>query len=100
MSAMLSMSWRLGIDPILLQLGDPVLEERPRVVRSGPGLRVELHRARAQIGELEALDRAVVERDVRGLPGLGGLDREAVVLARHEDGAGWGGARRRGGPRG
>ena len=54
----------------------------------GPGLRVELHRVRAQLGEVEALDGAVVERDVRRLLGVARRDREAVVLDRHEHAAG------------
>ena len=45
----------------------PALEDRPGVVRARPGLRVELDRARLQLGEVEALDGAVVERDVRRL---------------------------------
>ena len=61
-----------------------LLEDRPGVVRARAGLGVELHRARTQLREVEALDRPVVEGDVRGLVGVRGLDREAVVLARHE----------------
>src|SRR5687768_6783307 len=67
-----------------LHLLDPVLEDRPRVVRPRARLGVELNRARAQIREVEALDGAVVERDVRRLGLVGGRDREAVVLARDE----------------
>src|SRR5688500_252818 len=46
---------------------------------------MELHGARAQLGEVEPLDGAVVERDIRRLGALRGLDRGAVVLARDED---------------
>ena len=69
------------------KLLDEALENRPRVVRAWPGLGVELHGARAQLGEVEALDGAVVQRDVRRLRALGRLDREAVVLARDEHAA-------------
>src|ERR687891_1699783 len=62
-------------------------EDRPRVVRPGAGLRVELDGAGALGREVEALDRAVVERDMGCLPGLGRLDGEAVVLARDEHAA-------------
>src|SRR5687767_1002176 len=55
-----------------------------RVVRPRTRLRVELERTRPQIGVLEPLDRAVVERHVRRLAALARLDSEAVVLARHE----------------
>ena len=41
----------------------------------------------AELGEVEALDRAVVERDVRLLRALGRDHGEAVVLARDEDAA-------------
>src|SRR5439155_13815450 len=48
----------------------------------------ELDRAGAQPREVESLDGAIVERDVRDLLGRARLDREAVVLARHEDAVG------------
>ena len=54
----------------------------------GPASGMELERARAQLREVEAFDRAVVERDVRRLGGLARAHREAVVLARDEDAAG------------
>src|SRR5919201_4010206 len=54
-------------------------------MRAGPGFRVELQRAGAEPREVETLHRAVVERDVRHLLRRRGLDREAVVLARHQD---------------
>src|SRR3954467_9041327 len=58
-----SMSLRRGIG----HLRHPGLEQGPRVVRAGTGFGMELERAGAQVGELEALDRAVVERDVGDL---------------------------------
>src|ERR1700751_2683868 len=76
---MLSRSVRLGIRNLL----HPRLEQRPRVVRPGPGLRMELKRAGAEVREVEALDRAVVEGDVRHLGRVARLHDEAVVLARH-----------------
>src|SRR3954462_2450880 len=78
-----SMSVRLGIRDLL----HPALEERPRVVRAWPGFGMELERSRTQIRQVEALDGAVVERDVRRLGCLGRLHREAVVLARDENSA-------------
>ena len=77
-----------------------------RVVRAGPGLGVVLDGARRHVAQHQALDRAVVEVDLRqlggaevGLPAhrLVGVDRllavraddrEAVVLARDVDPAG------------
>ena len=56
-------------------------------MRARSGLGMELHRARVQLGVVEALDRAVVERHVRGLASLGRAHGEAVVLARHEHAA-------------
>ncbi len=53
----------------------------------GPGLGMELHRARVQLRVVEALDGAVVERDVGRLAVVARRDGEAVVLARHEDAA-------------
>ena len=41
--------------------------QRPRVVRARARFGMELQRARAQLREVEPLDRAVVERDVRRL---------------------------------
>src|SRR3954449_2008053 len=75
------MSVRLGNGRDLL---DPAVDERIRVVRSRPGLGVELDRARAQLRQRQPLDRLVVERDVRHLRVLLRADREAVVLARDE----------------
>src|SRR5438093_10120420 len=49
---------------------------------------MELHGARAQIGEVEPLDRAVVEGDVRRLGGVARPHRKAVVLARDEHATG------------
>src|SRR5262245_52260008 len=49
---------------------------------------MELDRMCAEIGEVEALDGPVVERDVRRLRAFGRLDGEAVVLARDEHAAG------------
>src|SRR5918995_2941851 len=66
-------------------LVDPALDDRPGVVRTGACLRVELHRARAEVREVEALDRAVVERDVGHRRRIARVDAEAVVLRRHED---------------
>src|ERR1051326_5708876 len=62
----------------------PLLDDRPRVVRSRPRFRMELHRPGAQLPTCEPLDRAVVERDVCRLATLVRLDGEAVVLARHQ----------------
>src|SRR4051794_15535544 len=76
-----SRSGRLGKAAHLL---DPARENRPGVVRSGTGLGMELDGSGAQLGELEALDRAVVERHVRRLAILARGDGETVVLARHE----------------
>jgi hypothetical protein len=78
-----SMSFRRGLG----HLRHPCLEQRPRVVRPGASLGVELERARAQVRQVEALHRPVVERDVRDLGCLPRRDREAVVLARHEHAA-------------
>src|SRR5262249_36228548 len=55
-----SMSRRLGKAAPLL---DPRFEDPPGVVRPGPGLGMELHRARPLAAQLEPLDSAVVERD-------------------------------------
>ena len=60
---------------------------RPRVVRPGPRLGMELHRARAQLREGEPLDGAVVERDVRRLGRLGGVDAKPWFCARDEHAA-------------
>src|SRR6266511_5734665 len=79
-----SRSGRLGKAAHLL---DPAVEQRPRVMRPRARFGMELHRARAQLGEVEALDRAVVEGNVRRLPRLAGRDREAMVLAGDEDAA-------------
>src|SRR2546425_4786264 len=76
-----SRSARRGIGNLL----DPGLEHRPRVVRPRPGLRMELHRPRPQLRQIEALDGAVVERDVRRLARPGRCNGEAVVLTRDED---------------
>src|SRR5215211_3507348 len=62
-------------------------EDRPRVVRPGPGLRVELDGAGALGREVESFHRAVVKRHVGRLAGLGRLDGEAMVLARDEHAA-------------
>src|SRR6516162_7518627 len=66
----------------------PALEERPGIMRPRPGLRVELHRACAELRVVEPFDRAVVEGDVCCLAALARPDGEAVVLARHKDAAG------------
>src|SRR4051794_23378028 len=65
-------------------LRDEALERRPCVVRAGRGLGTELQRARAQLRERETFDGVVVERDVGDAWAVGAVDREAVVLARHE----------------
>src|SRR3954465_13143820 len=78
-------SSRLGIGGRYLV--DPALEERPGVVRPRPRLRVELHGARARLRHREALDGAVVERDVSRLAALARRDREAVVLRSDEHAA-------------
>src|SRR5579864_9467567 len=67
------------------KLVHPLLEQRPRVVRSGACFRMELERPRVQLRELEALHRAVVQRDVRRLARVCGAHCEAVVLARDEN---------------
>src|SRR6266550_4421025 len=64
---------------------DPRLEDSPGVVRPGAGLWMELHRPRPLAAQLQALDGAVVERDVRLLARLCRRDREAVVLRRDEN---------------
>ena len=51
---------------------EPFADDRPRVVRARPGLRVELHRARAELRVGEPLDGAVVERLVRRRPPVAG----------------------------
>src|SRR4051812_7493011 len=66
----------------------PPLDERPRVMRARACFGVKLQRAGAQLGKVEPLDRAVVQRNMRGLRCFARLDREAVVLARDEDAAG------------
>src|SRR5436189_4152119 len=67
--------------------GHPVLDQRPGVVRTGPGFGMELQRARAKLGEREPLDGSVVERDVRDRGRLARVDAEAVVLCSHEHAA-------------
>src|ERR671923_823058 len=79
-----SRSGRLGKTVSFYEFVDQV----PGVVRARAGLGVELHRARAQLWEVEPLDGAVVERDVRRLARLARLDGEPVVLARDEHAAG------------
>src|SRR5919106_6080387 len=64
---------------------DEVVDDVSRVVRPGARFRVELERVSAKLRVVEALDRAVVEGDVRRLARLARLDREAVILARDED---------------
>src|SRR3954463_669231 len=71
----------------IAHLRQPALEDRPGIVRPRPRLRMELDRACVQIGEVEALDRAVVEGDVRRLCLVRGRDRETVILARDENAA-------------
>src|SRR3954464_10349067 len=66
-------SRRLGKRHLL----DPLAEQRPRVVRARPRCGMELHRARRQLREVEPLDGAVVERDVRGASLRRRSDREA-----------------------
>ena len=67
---------------------DPALEDGPCVVRSGPGLGVELDGRRTQLGEVEPLDGPVVQGHVGRLGALRRDDCEAVVLARNEDAPG------------
>ena len=64
------------------RVGDPV-EEGNGVVRPGRGLGVELERLEAVAAQ--ALDGAVVERDVADLGRVARRDREAVVLGGDED---------------
>src|SRR3954467_12882156 len=78
------MSCRLGICHLL----DPLFEQRPRIVRPGPCFWMELHRPCLLQWKCQALDGVVVERDVSRLTCSRRCDREAVVLARHEDPAG------------
>src|SRR6476619_1475606 len=81
MMQIVSMSVRLG------NVVYPLLEQRPRVVRPRSRLRVELERLRAQLRELEALDRLVVERVVACVALVFRAHGEAVVLARDEHAA-------------
>src|SRR5262249_25504207 len=81
---MRQIDWRSGRRGKFAHLLHPALEEWPRIVRSGACLGMELQRAGAQLRELESLDRAVVERDVRRLESVARRDREAVVLARDQ----------------
>src|SRR4249919_1586426 len=76
------MSRRLGEAAHLL---DPRLENPPGVVRPGAGLRMELHRPRPLAAQLQPLDGAVVQRDMRLLARLGRRDGETVVLRSDED---------------
>src|SRR5439155_16940531 len=69
------------------ELLDEIADDRPGVARAWACLWMELRRARALGREVERLDSAVVERHVRRLPRLRRLDREAVVLRRHEHAA-------------
>src|SRR4051794_33222270 len=80
-----SRSGRLGKAAHLL---DPGRENRPGVVWSGTSLGMELDGSGTQIAELQAFDRAVVERHVRRLAVLAGGDGKAVVLARDEHASG------------
>src|SRR6185312_2980019 len=81
-----SRSGRLGItDAHLL---DPRLDDPPGVVRPGAGLRMELDGLRALARKLQALDRAVVQRDVRLLARPRRGDGETVVLGGDDDGVG------------
>src|SRR3954467_8855529 len=75
-------------------LGDEVVEQPERVVRTGARLRVVLPAAGRDVEQADALDRAVVEVDVRELglaevaaQALAGLaaDREAMVLGGDRD---------------
>src|SRR4051812_25756677 len=75
---------------------EELVEERQAVVRSRAGLRVVLDAAGGHVKRTDALDRAVVEVDVRqldradlGLQPLAGLagHREAVVLRGDRDAA-------------
>src|SRR5688572_10584999 len=77
-----SRSGRLGIPDLL----DPFGDLRPGVVRARAGFRMELERARMLLRQGQALDGAVVERNVRDLGAVPAY-REAVVLARDEDAA-------------
>src|SRR3954471_19596690 len=77
--------------------GDPVqetVEEVEAVVRAGAGLRVVLDGASGHVEQLEALDGAVVEVDVRqdgraevGVPAdrLVGVDRAVAAGAEHRE---------------
>ena len=47
--------------------GHPVLDQRPRVVRAGPGLGVELERARVQLGERQPLEPEERARETMAL---------------------------------
>src|SRR5215210_1833682 len=71
----------------IAHLLQPALEDRVRVVRPRAGLGVELDGTGPQLGKVEALDRAVVEGDVRRLCLVRRRDREAVVLTRDENAA-------------
>src|SRR4051812_22495482 len=75
---MLSMSVRFG------KLVHPGVDEGIGVVRAGTGLGMELDRACAQLRQRQALDRVVVEREVRRVAFVLRAYREPVVLARHE----------------
>src|SRR6185312_5031371 len=77
---------------------DEARQRRPGVVRARARLGVVLHRGDWHPGQLDALDRAVVERYVRNPPAAEArievatlarrADGEAVVLGRHEHPAG------------
>src|SRR3954454_16870380 len=70
------------------KLLDELADDRPRVVRAGAGLGMELRRARALARKVEPLDGAVVQRHVRRLALVRPLHGKAVVLRRHEHASG------------
>src|SRR6266545_1670883 len=75
-----SRSGRLGNRDLL----DPTGQERPGIVGAWARLGMELEGARAKLRQVEPLDGAVVERDVRRFPRVARSDGEPVILAGDE----------------
>src|SRR5579862_2953953 len=84
------MSVRLGIRLLLLHHRYEAVEEIRHLARAGARLGMALEAVGRLVGELDALERSIEERSVRGAHVRGQrllVDGEAVVLAGDEDAA-------------